>query len=96
MDHWQTFFWDGRASSAEQQALMPISNPIEMDFTPAGALQRVNQDASYRDYIQRAFGEQPDSSSKQQPALTESQMAKAIVAFERTITLPETKYSRFL
>lgn len=87
IDHWRTFFWDGRASSAEEQALMPIENPIEMDLPIAEALERVNAEPNYTAFVQQAF-----ATNK----LTRSQMAKAIVAFERTIELPQTKYSRFL
>lgn len=87
IDHWQTFFWDGRATTAEQQALMPISNPIEMNFTVEGSLVRVNNDASYTDYIQKAFGTSQ---------INKQQLATAIVEFERTITLPATPFSRFL
>lgn len=86
IDHWQSFFWDGRAVTAEQQALMPIENPIEMNFTASGAADRVNSDDSYRTLINNIGLN----------SLTPSQLAKAIVAFERTITLPDTKYSRFL
>jgi len=34
-------FWDGRASSLEQQVLMPISNPEEMNLSEEKMLSRI-------------------------------------------------------
>ena len=34
------FFWDGRATTLEQQVLMPIRNPNEMDLEPELAAAR--------------------------------------------------------
>lgn len=87
IDQWQSFFWDGRASTAEQQALMPIANPIEMDLDPEIALARVNKDKSYSAFNQSAF----NSST-----LTTEQMAKVLVAFERTLAAPNSRYKTFL
>ncbi|KPW05538.1 cytochrome-c peroxidase [Pseudoalteromonas sp. P1-11] len=87
IDQWQHFFWDGRASTAEQQALMPIENPIEMDLAPKIALARVNKDKSYRAFNKSAF----NSST-----LTTEQMAKALVAFERTLSAPNTRFKLFI
>src|ERR1041385_7645831 len=36
----QSFFWDGRASSLEEQALQPIVNPIELGLTESELEQR--------------------------------------------------------
>src|SRR5215472_15524971 len=41
-------FWDGRASSLEEQVLQPILNPEEMGMTMETVLQRLNQDRVYR------------------------------------------------
>ncbi|MFN8066357.1 MAG: cytochrome c peroxidase [Vicinamibacterales bacterium] len=37
----RVFFWDGRAATLEQQVLMPIQDPNEMDLTLEEASQRV-------------------------------------------------------
>ena len=37
----KSFFWDGRAATLEEQVLMPIANPLEMDMEPAAAAVRV-------------------------------------------------------
>ena len=87
IDHWQSFFWDGRAETAEQQALMPIEDPKEMDFSVEGALQRINAEPKYRPMIKQAF---------ETTTLNRKQLAKAIVAFERTITPKDTVFARFI
>ncbi len=87
IDHWQSFFWDGRAANAEQQALMPIENPLEMDLNPDLAVERVNLANDYRYFIQGAF---------QTETLNKQQMAQAIVAFERTFEAPNSLFTQFI
>lgn len=87
IDHWQSFFWDGRAATAQQQALMPIANPVEMDLSIEEAIKRVNTAEDYTSLIKAAFNSD---------SLTKEQMAEAIVAFERTIKPRETLFSRFI
>ena len=87
ISHWDSFFWDGRAKTPEEQALMPISNPMEMDLDPEISLLRVNKDKTYVSYIEDAF---------QKKELSLEQMATAIVAFEKTIPAPDTIFQRFI
>ncbi len=87
VDHWQTFFWDGRAKTATEQALMPIENPKEMDSSIQQSLDKVNAAADYRTPIFAAFGNQ---------TMSKEQMAIAIVAFERTFDIPESLFTRFI
>ena len=37
----KSFLWDGRAATLEEQVLMPIANPLEMDMEPAAAAARL-------------------------------------------------------
>lgn len=78
----QVFFWDGRASSLEQQALKPIANPVEMNLPIEEAVMRLKRSATYSSYFRRLFNAEPDSIN----------LAKAIAAFERTL---ETSNSPF-
>lgn len=87
IDHWRSFFWDGRAENALEQALMPIENPIEMDLSIADALERLNSDEAYRKIFRKVF---------QRENIEAGDLAAAIVAFERTIDVPDTKYQRFI
>lgn len=76
------FFWDGRASTLEQQALMPISHPDEMGLPIKEAIARLNANAEYKKLFLRIFKELPNSKN----------LGAAFAAFERTL---ETDSSRF-
>jgi cytochrome c peroxidase len=69
------FFWDGRAASLEDQALMPIENPVEMGNTHRAMVAGLERIQGYRPYFQRAFGT---------PAITRERVAHAIADYERT------------
>jgi cytochrome c peroxidase len=59
------FFWDGRARSLEQQVLMPIADPNEMDLPVDDAARRVGVDPdelarALATYVRtRLFGDSP-------------------------------------
>jgi cytochrome c peroxidase len=77
------FFWDGRASSLEQQILEPVPNPIEMHQSWKQAVAKLNQDQKYRNRFFRAFGEEGIDSIK---------ATKAIAQFLRTLISAESKF----
>lgn len=81
------FFWDGRANSLEQQALLPITNPIEMNSSITDAIQRLKQEPSYVEAFKLAFDD---------GAINELNLAKAIATFERTIISRLSKFDQFL
>jgi cytochrome c peroxidase len=76
------YFWDGRASSLEEQSLMPIQNPDEMGLPIKEALYRLNQSSFYKKKFQLVFHSNPN----------EMNLAAAIAAFENTL---ETSNSKF-
>ena len=76
------YFWDGRATTLQDQSLMPIENPNEMGLPIADAVQRLNQSMEYRQLFKKIFGELPNAKN----------LAAAIAAFEQTL---ETVDSRF-
>ncbi|NRA82597.1 MAG: cytochrome-c peroxidase [Gammaproteobacteria bacterium] len=88
--YYHQLFWDGRASSLEQQALMPITNPIEMNFTLNELVIRLNKDPDYPRLFSQVFG-----STKQQ-AVNADNIAKAIATYERTIISRLSSFDRFL
>ena len=69
------FFWDGRANSLEQQALMPIENPIEMNLPVDSAVARLQQSVFYSAAFQQVFNQAPSKET----------LASAIAEFERTL-----------
>lgn len=81
-------FWDGRASTVEKQALMPIENKDEMGMTAAQAVLAIKNIAGYRDDFARAFpGEvQPISAER---------IGLAIGAFEHGLVTP-ARWDRYL
>lgn len=82
----QTFFWDGRAQSLEEQVLKPIENPIEMDLSLAEAVGRVAEDPDYATAFQTAFGAGPDAST----------LAMALASYVRTIVSGDSPYDRYV
>ncbi len=69
------FFWDGRASTLEEQALGPIANPIEMGSSHGSMVTTLTGIAGYRPYFREAF----DSDG-----ITKERVAHAIADYERT------------
>lgn len=80
-------FWDGRAASLEDQALLPIINSIEMG-QPDGkaAVAAIANDAEYRKMFQAAYGRDPNFDD----------IGRAIAAFERTLIFLDTPFDAFL
>lgn len=72
-------FWDGRASSLEEQAIGPIANPIEMGNTHLNAVKTLTEIEGYRLQFEKIFAD----------GTTIQNVGKAIATFERTlVTLP--------
>jgi cytochrome c peroxidase len=82
-------FWDGRASTVEEQAKGPILNPVEMGM-PSGAvvLERLRAVPAYRDAFRAAFPRQANP-------ITYENVGLAIGAFERRLVTPGA-WDRFL
>jgi cytochrome c peroxidase len=71
-------FWDGRAPLLEDQAKGPVTNPIEMGMSDLDqAMARVKRIPGYTAYFDKAFGKD---------GVTADNAAKAVAAFERTLT----------
>jgi cytochrome c peroxidase len=79
-------FWDGRAKDVEEQALGPITNPIEMAMpSDQAAIERIQaklkEDEEYKKQFALAF---PGEANP----VTFNNVGKAIGAFERTLMTP--------
>ena len=84
-----TAFWDGRASSVEEQAKGPILNPAEMAMADGPAVIAVL--AKIPGYVSAFRAAFPDDA---QP-MTYDNLGKAIGAFERKLTTP-SRWDRYL
>ncbi|HET6277828.1 MAG TPA: cytochrome c peroxidase [Candidatus Polarisedimenticolia bacterium] len=81
----QHFFWNGRANSLEEQALMPIQNPDEMNQDPGELVKELSADDTYPELFRRAYGR-----------ITPENIGKAIASFERTLISADSKYDKYL
>jgi cytochrome c peroxidase len=70
------FFWDGRSSSLEDQALRPIQDPTELDETLPSLIAELQVHPEYPDMFKKAFGTS---------TVTPDLIAKAIAQFERAL-----------
>ena len=80
-------FWDGRAASLEDQAQMPVENPVEMNEHLDIAVGKIAAIKGYQKLFTEAFGSKEVSKEK---------IGKAIATFERTVKSGSTKFDRFI
>jgi cytochrome c peroxidase len=84
---WQNiFFWDGRAKTLEQQALLPIANPKEMNMNINELLKRLNVNSFYVEKFKCAFPNE---------GITSNTLAKAIAQFEQTMVSANSRYDQY-
>lgn len=82
-------FWDGRAKTIEQQAQMPILNPIEHGIPDKAFLEnRLKNNPEYISLFKKAF---PEDSNP----INFANIGKAIGAFEKQL-LPKSKFDEYL
>jgi cytochrome c peroxidase len=80
-------FWDGRAGSLEEQAIGPLTNPVEMrNPSNQSVVNRLRKIPLYRKKFQDVFG----------GTVSIDRIAQAIAAYERTLVTPDSPYDRFL
>jgi cytochrome c peroxidase len=79
------FFWNGRADSLEQQALIPIQDIDEMGQNLDELVVELNADAHYKAMFAAAYGD-----------INADNIAKALSAFERTLVSSNSKYDQYL
>jgi len=82
-------FWDGRAATLEEQAVGPVTNPIEMGMGSLDeALARLRAIPGYKQHFDNAFGAGDN--------VTMDNAAKAIAAYERTLITPNSPYDQYV
>lgn len=80
------FFWDGRATSLEQQVLVPIANPAEMGLEHPAMITRFAGIEGYRKYFNEAFGSGD---------ITTERIASALADYVRTRRSGNSRYDRW-
>ena len=81
------FFWDGRASSLEEQALGPMENPVEMNTPLDTVLARVTAIKGYR----KAF-----KNTLNKDSISINDIAYAIATYEKSLTSRPSKFDYYL
>ena len=81
----QHFFWDGRAASLEEQALIPIQHPDEMNQQLDVLVAELQADDHYRELFKAAYG-----------AINATNIARALAAFQRTLVSSNSRYDQYL
>ncbi len=82
----QTQYWDGRAQTLEDQAKLPLINPIEMGIeSHAAVMVKVKSIEGYTRQFEQVFGGE----------VTIHRIAQAIAAFERSQLSGDAPFGRF-
>lgn len=81
------FFWDGRANSLREQALMPIEDHLEMDESIENVLAKLSDDTSYPAQFEAAYGSSEISGER---------IGIAIEQFLLTITSYDSRFDQAL
>ncbi|MCP3475850.1 cytochrome-c peroxidase [Bradyrhizobium sp. CCGUVB1N3] len=82
-------FWDGRAPDLKAQAKGPVQASVEMNATPDRVTSTLNSMEGYVGKFKQAF---PNDT----PPVTFDNFAKAIEAFEATLTTPAAPFDQYL
>ncbi|MBT2557818.1 cytochrome-c peroxidase [Hymenobacter sp. ISL-91] len=78
--------WDGAHTSLEQQARVPIENPLEMHQPLAAGVTRLQQLGKYPALFGKAFGTS---------TVTEERVLKALAQFQRTLISGNSRFDRY-
>ncbi len=79
-------FWDGRATSLEEQAGSPIANPVEMNQSHDVSVSKLGEDPVYKKMFTAAFGSD---------IVTIGRVEKSLASFERTILSGNSAFDRY-
>jgi len=87
--YYQKSFWDGRRDSLEQQALDPLTNPVEHGLGKlVDAIAVIKSSESYVNDFSRVFAVDNDG-------ITPDHVGKAIAAYERTLIAGNSAFDRY-
>lgn len=84
----QALFWDGRETSLENQANVPLTHPDEMAADPDTLTTELKAIPAYVALFTQAFGDQADN-------LTPVTINRALAAFERSLITNSSPFDRY-
>ncbi len=79
-------FWDGRATSLEEQAAFPIANPVEMNQPHDISVAKLAKDPQYDVLFNETFGP---------GGVTLQRIENALASFERTVLSGNSAFDRY-
>jgi len=83
----KTQFWDGRVKTLEEQAALPIVNPVEMGQPSLNAaVARIATIGEYQQAFRRVFGRPPNGPD----------LVRALASYERTQLSFDSPFDRFV
>lgn len=85
--HLDLLFWDGRAPSLEIQAIMSMTNPIEMNADLGKVIKDLGAIEGYRTLFRNAWGSE---------TVTEARIAASLATFVRTLSSRPSDFDRFI
>jgi cytochrome c peroxidase len=85
----ESLFWDGRSPSLEEQALAPVTDPIELDRDMGELMSDLEELPGYRTLFEAAFPDEP-------APISPENLARAVAAFERTMISRHAPYDRYV
>jgi cytochrome c peroxidase len=85
--YYKELFWDGRASSLEDQARFPVQDHLEMNQDVGQMAARIGKIKGYEPLFEAAFAEK---------GITLDKILKAIACFERTVVSPKSRFDLFV
>ena len=83
-------FWDGRAKTLEDQALIPVEDSVELHNSWDNVVEKLKAHSDYPVYFRKAFG------INNIEEIDKFLVAKAIAQFERTLMSSNSKFDRVL
>lgn len=85
---WLTaLMWDGRASSLEAQAVLPITTEHEMNYDMAELTARLQHVEGYYPLFAKAFGDE---------TITQQRISDALASFQRTLVSETAPFDRWV
>lgn len=79
-------FWDGRAKTLEDQALLPVEDPVELHATWPNVEKKFREHSTYPEKFRKAFG------IKNKADIDKKLVAKALAQYQRAIVSTNSKF----
>ncbi len=81
-------FWDGRAKTLEEQALLPVEDPLELHDDWENVVEKLKKHPQYPTFFRKAFGIEATV------GISKDLAVKAIAQFERTLISSNSRYDQ--